>query len=170
MNPVDRIREQRRLNTLQELVARTHRKRIVNLDKIRSIGIIAHNLSEEDKVTLGQFTNVMVNRGSMVRKIELPAISDNLIDKLGFPKTDFTQLFTTYQYDLLIDTTPADDIFGLYVTLTTSCNLRVGYIDTTTPNNKLAIETYDFIIRGNGPCELTHYLTEILNYLTQIRK
>lgn len=170
MNPVDKIREQRRQNTLQELVARPHRKRIVHLDQIRSIGIIAHNLSEEEKVTLGQFANVMTNRGTLVRKIELPAVSENLLDKLGFPKSDFTQLFTTYQYDLLIDITPSHDLFGLYITLTTASSLRVGYMDTTLATNKLYVDAYDFIIRGEGPCDLTQYLTEILNYLTQIRK
>ena len=170
MNPVDKIREQRRQNTLQELVARPHRKRIVHLDHIRSIGIVAHGLSEEDKVTLGQFTNVMTNRGTIVRKIELPANGENHLDKLGFPKSDFTQLFTTYQYDLIIDITPTDDIFGLYVTLTAASNLRVGYLDTTVPSSRLSVDAYDFIIRGEGPCDLTHFLTEILNYLTQIRK
>lgn len=170
MNPVDKIREARRQNTLQELVARPHRKRIVHLDDIRSIGIIAHNLNEEERMTLGQFVNVMTNRGTIVRKIELPAESETLLDKLGFPKSDFTQLFTTYQYDLLIDITPSGDLFGLYTILTTASSLRVGYVDTTLPTNKLYIDTYDFIIRGEGPCNLTHYLTEILNYLTQIRK
>jgi len=170
VNPVDRIREQRRQNTLQELAARPHRKRIVHLDNIRSVGIIAHSLTEEEKVTLTQFTNVMTNRGTIVRKIELPALADDLLDKLGFPKTDFTQLFTTYQYDLLIDATPHEDLFGLYVTLTTASSLRVGYLDTTLPASKLAVDTYDFIIRGEGTCPLAQYLTQILNYLTQIRK
>lgn len=158
------------MNTLQDLVARPHRKRIVHLDNIRSIGIIAHDLTEEEKVTLGQFTNVMTNRGTIVRKIELPANAEPLLDKLGFPKSDFTQLFTTYQYDLLIDITPPNDIFGLFVTLTASSNLRAGYIDTTMPTDKLFVDAYDFIIRGQGSYTLAEYLTEILNYLTQIRK
>jgi len=170
VNPVDKIREQRRLNTLQELVARPHRKRIVHLDNIRTIGIVAHNLSEEDRHVLAQFSNVMTNRGTIVRKIELPTDDVNLLDKLGFPKSDFTQLFTTYQYDLLIDITPPNDIFGLFVTLTASSNLRAGYIDTTMPTDKLFVDAYDFIIRGQGSYTLAEYLTEILNYLTQIRK
>ncbi len=112
----------------------------------------------------------MTNRGSILRKIELPAIDETLVDKLGFPKTDFTQLFTTYHYDILIDITPPNDLFGLYVTLITSSYLRIGYIDTSQPINKLSLAAYDLIIRGQGPCTLTDYLKQVLTILTQIRK
>ncbi len=112
----------------------------------------------------------MTNRGSIVRKIELPADADPLLDKYGFPKSDFTQLFTTYQYDILIDITPPNDLFGLYVTLITSSHLRIGYNDTSLPSDSLCLNAYDFIIRGQGPSSLADYLTQILSYLTQIRK
>lgn len=170
MNPVDKIREQRRLKELQELATRPHRKRIVHLDNIRLIGIVANNLSEDEQYTLGQFTNSMSKRHIIVHKIELPADADSVLDKRGLPKSEFSKLFTTYQYDLLIDVTPTNDLFGLYLTLITASNLRVGYFDTTLPTDKLFIDAYDFIIRGEGPLSLTEYLTQILNYLTQIRK
>ncbi len=155
---------------LQELAARPHNKRIVHLDSIRSVGVIVHNLSQEENVTLSQFTNVMTSRGAIVRKIELPAESESLLDKLGLPKADFTRLFTTYQYDILIDATPCGDIFGLYITLVTASSLRIGYIDTTIDADRLLTDAYDLIIRGQGPGTLMGYLTEILNCLTRIRK
>lgn len=155
---------------MQDLAARPHRKRIVHLDDIRTIGIITHALSEEEKVTINQFTHHITNRGSMVRKIELPTNAETLVDKYDIPKPEFTQLFTSYHYDLLIDATPYSDPFGLYVTLNTSSNLRVGYVDTTQPEQDIITSAYDLIIRGSGPRQLSKYLTDLLNYLIQIRK
>lgn len=170
MNPVDRIREQRRLNTLQNLVVRPHRKRIVHLDNVRSIGIIAHNLSDTEQAVLGRFADTMTGRGTIVRKIELPAMADSLLDRMGFPKADFTRLFTTYQYDVLIDATPTGDTFGLFLTLTAASSLRVGYLDTDLPADRLYTDAYDLILRGKGPGNLQKYLSDIIKFLSQIRK
>ena len=71
MNPVEKIREQHRTALLQGLAAKPHRKRIMHLDDIRSIGIIVHNLNDEEQITLTQFSHHMTtNRGTMVRKLE----------------------------------------------------------------------------------------------------
>ena len=51
-----------------------------------------------------------------------------------------------------------------------SSNLRVIYYDTTQPIQDIILSTYDLIIRGQGPLVLSKYLTNILNYLIQIRK
>lgn len=152
------------------MAARPHHRRIVNLDQLRSIGIIAHNLTEEDEVALAQFTHHMTNRGMMIRKIVLPEYADDLLDKFGFPKPEFSLLFTSYNYDLLIDATPMNDVFGLYVSLNTTSNLRTKYYDTTQPMQDINLSTYDLILRGEGPCPLSKYLTDLLNYLVQIRK
>lgn len=170
MNPVDKIRNQYKSNLLQDLAAKPHRKKIQHLDDIRTIGVVVHALSDEEQITISQFTHHLTNRGSMVRKIELPANSEELLDKYGLPKPEFTQLFSSYHYDVLIDATPSDDIFGLYVTLNSSSSLRVGFVDTTLPDQDINIATYDLIIRGNGPYQLAKYLTDILSYLIQIRK
>lgn len=170
MNPVDKIREQRKQNMLNVMAARPHKRRIVPLDQLRSIGLIASNLSNEDEIVFEQFVRAMQNRGLMVRKIVLPQFCDDLIDKYGFPKSEFSLLFTSYNYDLLIDTTPTNDIFGLYITLNANSNLRVCYHDTTVPMQRLVENTYDLIIRGEGPILLQQYLTQVLNYLTKIRK
>lgn len=170
MNPVEKIRNQHTMTQLLGLAARPHRKRIVHLDDIRSIGIIINSPSDEEQVTLSQFTHHMTNRGAMVRKIELPANAEELLDKYGFPKSEFTQLFTSYHYDLLIDATPTDDLFGLYVTLNTSSSLRVAYQDTTQPYQDLTLSTYDLILIGKGPLVMSKYLTDLLNYLVIIKK
>lgn len=170
MNPVDRIRNNYKSNLLFDLAAKPHRKRIMHLDDIRTIGIITHAPSEEEQVTISQFTHHMTNRGSMVRKIEIPSVADEILDKYGLPKPDFTRLFTSYHYDLLIDATPFDDPFGIYVTLISSSSLRVGYVDASQSEQDINTATYDLIIRGDGPCRLSKYLTDLLNYLIQIRK
>ena len=170
MKPVELIREQHRNAVLQELAAKPHRSRIVNLDKIRNIGIIAACPSDEEQVTLSQFIHHMTERGALVRKIELPPNAEQLLDKYGFPKAEFTQLFTSYHYDLLINATLPDNLFGLYVTLKSSSSLRVGYHDTTAPLNDIALSTYDLIIRGEGTIQLSPFLTNILNILVKIRK
>ncbi len=92
------------------------------------------------------------------------------LDKYGLPKPELTQLFTSYHYDLLINATPTDNLFGLYVTLAASSNLRVAYQDTSLPTQDITLSTYDLIIRGNGPIVLSRYLPDLLNILMQIRK
>ena len=131
MNPVEKIRENQKANLLHDLAAKPHRKRIIHLDLIKSIGVIAKCLSDDE---------------------------------------DFIQQFTSYHYDLLIDTTPSSDTFGLYITLNTSSSLRVAYENIEQPRTGLELESYDFIIRGHGECELSSYLTNILNYMINIRK
>lgn len=170
MNPVDKIRDLRKQNMLATLAARPHRRRIMPLDQYRSIGIIAHDLSDQDKIVIDQFTQHMTQRGMMVRKIVLPQFADEYLDKFGFPKPDFSQFFSSYTYDMLIDTTAMDDVFGLYVTLNTDSHLRVAYHDTTEPLSQINLTTYDLIIRGQGPCQITQFLTDLLSYLVQIRK
>lgn len=170
MNPVDKIRELRKQNMLATLVARPHRRRIVPLDQYRSIGLIAHNLSDQDQLTLDQFTQHMTQRGVMVRKIVLPQFADEYLDKYGFPKPDFSQFFSSYTYDMLIDTTPMNDNFGLYVTLSTDSHLRVAYHDTTEHISEISLAAYDLIIRGEGPCQMAKFLTDLMSYLVQIRK
>ncbi len=170
MSVVDRIREQNKANMMQELKLKPHRKRIMHLDDIRSIGIIAKCPTDSEQITISQFTHHMNNRGSMVRKIELPQNAEELLDKYGLPKAEFMQLFTSYHYDLLIDTTIGDDLFGPYVTLNTSSSLRVGYGGNNGQGQKSNIDIYDLIILGNGPFELSEYLTHILEYLVRIKK
>ena len=178
MNVVDKIREQYKTNMMQELVAKPHRKRILHLDDVRSIGVIAHGLSDTEQITLSQFTHHMTNRGSMVRKIELPVNADELLDKYGLPKPDFMQLFISYHYDVLIDTTTGNDLYGPYVTLNTSSSLRVGYggeppaatADAEPQPGKIYQDIYDLIILGKSPYELSQYLTNILEYLVMIKK
>lgn len=155
---------------LISLAARPHRRRIVPLNQYRSIGIIAHDLSEQDALVVEQFTQHMTQRGMMVRKIVLPQFADEYLDKYGFPKPDFSQFFSSYTYDMLIDTTPMSDNFGLYVTLSTDSHLRVAYHDTTEPISDINLTTYDLIIRGQGPLQITQFLTDLLSYLVQIRK
>lgn len=183
MSVVDKIREQYKTNLMQELVAKPHRRRITHLDEVRNIGIIARELSDSEQITLSQFTHHMTNRGSMVRKIELPHNSGELLDKYGLPRPEFTQLFTSYHYDVLIDTTTGSDPYGPFVTLSASSSLRVGYGGTPplpqTDNPKYPdpaaqpksyLNIYDLIILGNSPFDLSTYLTNILQYLIQIRK
>lgn len=170
MNPVEKIRSQHKTNLLQGLALKPHRKRIVHLDDIRSIGVIAHGLNDEEQVTLSQFSHHLTNRGVMVKKIVLPANAEEQLDKFGIPKSEYTQLFTSYHYDLLIDATPTDDLFGLYVTLNTSSNLRVVYQDKQLPYQDITLTAYDLIFLGNGAMDLSKYLTDVLNYLIQIKK
>lgn len=183
MNVVERIREQYKANIMQQLVAKTHRRRIVNLDDVRSIGLIARCPSDADQVTLSQFTHHMANRGCMVRKIELPPNAEELLDKYGLPKQEFMRLFTSYHYDVLIDTTTGSNLFGPFITLNASSSLRVGYGGTpptpqpgTLPgaepdcDPKCYLDIYDLIILGKEHFTLSRYLTNILEYLIQIRK
>lgn len=100
----------------------------------------------------------------------MPPNLEQQLDKYGLPKTELIQPFTNYHYDLLINATPADDTFGLFVTLNSSSNLRVAYHDTTFPLSDITLATYDLIIRGNGPIVLSQYLLNLLNILVQIRK
>ena len=155
---------------MRNLAALPRKRRIFHLDDVRSIGLILHAVSEEEKMTVDHFVHHMNARGCMVRKIEMLANDENNIDKNGLPKAGFLQFFSSYHYDLLIDTTPNEDLFGLYATLTTKADLKCAYQDTTADFSTISTAAYDFIIRGEGPCTIENLLTEILSYLVQIRK
>lgn len=170
MKILDNIVIQRQYRVLQSLTLLPHQRCIMNLDDIRSIGIIAHNLDETEQATLNQFSGHMILRGIEVEKIELPTDADTLLDRDGLPLVQFIYPFARNHYDLLIDTTHYNDSFGLFVSLKSNTYLRAGYQDSTQPHNPVVEATYDLIIRGAGPRNLLQYLTDILTYLTQIRK
>ena len=88
MNPVEKIRDQHRVQLLQQLAAKPHRTRIVHLHDIRTIGIITPYPTDEEQVTLSQFMHHMSQNGSMVRKIEMPPNIEQQLDKYGLPKSE----------------------------------------------------------------------------------
>ena len=98
------------------------------------------------------------------------------VDKYGLPKREDMQLFTSYHYDVLVDTTLGDEIYGPFVTLNTSSTLRVGYggeppeANSFSPNGKGYWRIYDLMILGKGPFEMGKYLNDIIEYLRNIRK
>ena len=164
------IKEQQRVRTLQRLASLPRRKKIMHLDDIHSIGIVARALNDEDLKTLNQFTRHMTNRGIKVTTIEMPADTATVLDHNGLPTMEFIAFFIKESYDLLVNITTADDPFGLYVTLKSRALLRVAYDDTTQLPSPLAEQCYDLFLRGRGPRVLAEYLTQLLTYLTQIRK
>lgn len=170
MKILDSILIQRQTRVLQSLTLLPHQRRIMNLDNIRSIGIIAHDLDDPEQNTLNQFSGHMILRGIEVEKIELPVDADTLLDRDGLPLVQFIYPFVRNHYDIIIDTTHYSDSFGLFVSLKSNTFLRTGYLDATEPYNPIVEATYDLIIRGSGPRNLQQYLTDILTYLTQIRK
>ena len=152
------------------LAAKKHKSRIMHLFDIRYMGIITLTPTEEEKITLTQFINRMTENGSKVKNIEMPPNMEQQLDKQGIPKTEFTKALTHNHFDLLINATPTDYFYGLYFTLAASSSLRVAYQDTTQPTQNITLNTYDLIIRGNGPMVLSEYLLNLLNVLTNIRK
>ena len=137
---------------------------------IRRMGIITLAPTKEEEETLSLFKQHMTENGFTVKAIEMPANIEQMLDKYGFPKPELIKNFTSYHFDLLIDATPTDNLFGLYVTLSSSSHLRVAYQDTTLPTRDITIAAYDLIIRGNGPMVLSSYLPDLLDILTKIRK
>lgn len=170
MKILDSILLQRQWRVLQSLTLLPHQRCIMNLDDIRTIGLIAHGLDATEQNTLKQFSGHMILRGIEVEKIELPADADTLLDRDGLPLVQFIYPFVQKHYDILIDTTHYNDSFGLFVSLKSNTFLRTGYLDSSEPANPIVEATYDLLIRGNGPRNLQQYLTDILTYLTQIRK
>lgn len=173
----DKIRTQHIDNIMQTLAAKPHRKRIMNLNDIASIGLIVQhlnatpdtaNITDKDRITISQFNTLLKKRGIQLRIIEHPANQEST-DKFGLPRPDYLLTFTKYHYDLLIDATTDDSLFGPYVTLSTSSTLRVGYINNIT-SDKPYSQIYDLLIIGKEPLNLATYLPNILQYLTQIRK
>ena len=193
MGLTDKIRVQHIEKKLQELVAKPHRKCIMHLNKLKYIGLIVQNPTDKDKTTISQFHKMLEKRSIQLRTIEQPQNNEEHTDKYGLPKENYLEPFTRYHYDLIIDATSDNSLFGAYVTLSTSSNLRVGYCNqneksecgnegtpygqttvsapTTHSNiNILKNDIYDLTIIGKGSLDLSTYLTEILKYLVQIRK
>jgi hypothetical protein len=142
----------------------------MHLHDIRNIGLITLPPTKDEEITIAQFLRHMDKNGSTVKIIEMPTNMEEHLDKYGLPKDTLTKDFTSYHYDLLINATPTDNLFGKYVTLASSSSLRVAYQDTTLPTHDATLSTYDLIIRGNGPMVLSQYLPDLLNILMKIRK
>lgn len=170
MSLIETIRAHKRDKLLARLALVPHRKCIKPLDNVKSIGVVAHALTIEERGVLQSFTHHMNMRSIMVQVIELPEDCEGLLEKSGLPIESFISLFLSYKYDMVIDTTPAGDLFGLYVVLRAECLLRVGYDDTDNLVNPLKNESFDLLIRGSGPRVLDDYLANILKLLVQVRK
>ena len=149
MSLTDKLRTQHIETIMQTLAAKPHRKRIMHLDDISSIGLIlppaanppdTDTHADKDRITLSQFNTLLKKRSTPLRTIRQPASQDQT-DKNGLPRTDYLQPFTSYHYDLLIDATGGNNLFGPYVTLCTSSCLRVGYsmIPPTPEGNEKSI-------------------------------
>ena len=173
MNLADKIRAQHIDNIMQTLAAKPHRKRIMHLNDIGSIGLIVSKpdtdpATDKDRITISQFNTLLKKRGITLRIVTPPAAEEQT-DKYGLPRPDYLQDFTSYHYDLLIDATADNGLFGPYVTLSTSSNLRAGYSNGET-GDKPYSHIYDLLIIGKQPLDLATYLPNILQYLVQIRK
>ena len=123
----DKIRTQHIEKKLQELVAKPHRKSIMHLDQLKNICLIVQNPTDKDKTTISQFNKMLAKRSINLRTIEQPQNTGEHTDKYGLPKDSYIEPYTRYHYNLTIDATPHNSLFGAYVTLSTSSNLRVGY-------------------------------------------
>lgn len=166
----DIIKEQRRTRLLQEISTLPHKKCLKNLDDIRSAGIIVHGLTNEERVTMTQFEQLLDRRNIKIGKIELNDNEETILDNDGIPKAEFIHHFITQHYDILIDTTTENDFFGLYITLNSKTSLRVAYSDMTQKLSLISQNTYDLFIQGSGSRQLVPYLTGLLTVLSQIRK
>lgn len=166
----DILKEQRRLRMLQDLSLVQHKKCLKNLDDIQTVGIIVHNLTDEEQFTMLQFEQLMSRRGIPIEKIELGADEESYLDNEGIPKAEFLHDFINKHYDILIDTTINNDFFGLYVSLRSKTSLRVAYADENQKLSPIALATYDLFVQGSGPRQLVPFLTGLLTILSQIRK
>lgn len=177
------IKEKRRRKIICDLKVAPRKKRIDNIDEVRTIGVICRLTDEHSWNIIHHFAKVMESQGKTVRIMALLPKEQDLSFVIthqdtyicrsksdtnfwGLPSNDSIQPFIEHQYDLLIDTIGEENFFAQYIALRTDASLKVVY---ATPSEDPS-DVFDLIIRGDGRLELKSFFNNVIEYLSMIKK
>ena len=180
---LDFIKDIHRNRVIRDLMDAPREKKIVNIEDVKSIGVICTLVDEQHWNILLHFAKVMETQGKEVHIIaQLPRDQElgfvithqatyivrgkSDTNFWGLPANESIRPFVDQHYDLLIDTIGSEDFFAQYIALRTDASLKVTY---ASPNEDPS-RVFDLIIRGEGPLELKSFLNNVIEYLSMIQK
>ena len=183
----DNFKKYRQERVLRTLTGEKRTKRIAHLDEVHDMGIIFNVGSEAEWNTLYGFVREMERSGKQVWLIGFQANKQVIeyifthprttiihekedLTYFGLPKEGVIEGFAHRHFDLLIDTTPLHDFFSLYVANKCIADLKVTYLCGDEPHSPYTEKSYDLLLHGDKPLELSAYIAEIKRYLTMIKK
>ncbi|MCQ2299407.1 MAG: hypothetical protein MJZ81_04700 [Bacteroidales bacterium] len=162
-------------------------KRIENLSDIKEIGIIFTRGSEQEWNQISDFAKRMESKGKIVRYAGIQDDKESYsyiiastettlchdkkdLDFFGIPRAGVLDDFIKHRYDLVIDTTVQPNFFALYTAAKTLSDLRITYLHSAEKDCSLSEKVFDMIFREDKPIDIKTYLSNIENYLNQIKK
>ena len=174
-------------NTLKKLGKMPRRKQIANWKEVETIGIVFEMGSEADWNVIMEFCGEMKKQGKMVnliglqpKKLEMSyiiAMERTLICRekedtnlWGNPKDKVIADFVDKNYDVLIDMTRYPNYFGQYISLRGKAKLKIVQIDKLVEKSDAVATAYDMIIESEGEMKAKDYLSQVVNYLSMIKK
>ena len=177
------IKEIHRKRLMRNLQAAPREKKILNIDQVKTIGVICRLDDEANWNILYHFARVMENQGKQVDIIALLQKDQEIgfvithrdthivraktdTNFWGLPSSDSVRPFVEKTFDLLIDTIGADDFFSQYIALSTTAALKVAFAT----RDEEPSDTFDFTIRGDKPVDLKDYFNPVIEYLSMIQK
>lgn len=178
----------RQKRIIGQLLSLQRRKRICNIDEVQHMGLIFTVGSKEDWDTIYHFAKDM-ETGK--RKVYIVGYqSSNTVINYIFthsrmvichekddflfarvPKANITEPFLSQHFDVLINAAKEPTFFSKYMSAKSQADLKVTYVNdnnTTADNDSERI--FDLIIHGNKPLVLQNYLTDVVKYLSMIKK
>lgn len=184
---LDFVKKFKRERIIRQMRQAERERRIENIDQVKNIGIIFRVGGEYEWNVIYHFIKAMETRGKKVEVIGFQEEGTELnyiithsgtiichekedINFWGVPKEEIIEGFADQHYDLLIDTTDQPDFFGQYMSLRCDADLKAAYINTNDEDAEKATFIYDLMIHGENPIDIKEYLSNIINYLSMIKK
>ena len=172
---------------LRQLTDLPRRKKISNIADVHAIGILFTVGDKETWDALYDFARQQEKGDAKVWMIGYQAagVSINYIfthprmvilhEKddftfAGTPKDTLADSFLQQRYDLLIDATQTTSFLSEYLSLRSTADLKVTYVDDNAAADPEKEKTFDLLIHGDKPMALRSYLPEIVRYLSMIKK
>lgn len=179
------IIRQRRI--IRQLLSLPRQKRISNIEEVQSMGLIFTVGSKEDWDIIYHFAKDLETGKRKVYIIGYQA-SDTTINYIfthsrmvichekddflfaRMPKADIVEPFLSQHFDVLIDATKEPTFFSKYLSAKSQADLKVTYVNDNATADDDSERIFDLLIHGNKPPVLQNYLTDIVKYLSMVKK
>lgn len=164
---------------LGKLSSRLNRRRVaINLAQAVDIGIVYSLVSEEEYAILGRFVKSLQEKGKKVQvlgyyknkrapvyyapKLAYDLLLNGDIDILLRPVSEFSEKFTGYPFDLLIDLSSPSDFPLSYIVELSKAGFKVG-------QGKPGISgPFDLLIESSSPLSLEVLIEQVIHYTSTI--
>ncbi len=88
----------------------------------------------------------------------------------GVPKNDVVEPFLSQHFNVLINATKEPTFFSKYISAKSKADLKITYINDNADTDYDSDNIFDLLIHGNKPPVLQSYFTDVIKYLSMIKK